>query len=110
LLVLNSVRNILQKSGPFQDRLIKGFVEIEKKFQNENCSDKVGGYFGSYLWVHYGGVSAPGFVSCSSIYKAWAPVHFGLGFSRVEITVVACSFTLQGGFFQNLISQLRSLC
>jgi NhaP-type Na+/H+ or K+/H+ antiporter len=38
------------------------------------------------------------------------PYTLILVLTGVVITVVASSFTLQGGSFENLVSQLRSLC
>ena len=65
-----------------QDRLIKGFEELEKQALNKSCTKRVGECFGSQHRAHCGSVPAYSFLSRGPIHKAQDTVHSCFGLNR----------------------------
>ena len=89
--------------------MIKGFEELENKLHAKVVT-KVGGLLVLSIELIVAAFLLIAFLAAVLSTKLKVPYTLVLVLTGVVITVIASSFTLQGGSFESLISQLRSLC
>ena len=89
--------------------MIKGFEELENKLHAKVVT-KVGSLLVLSIELIVAAFLLIAFLAAVLSTKLKVPYTLVLVLTGVVITVIASSFTLQGGSFESLISQLRSLC
>ena len=93
-----------------QHRLIKDFEELENKLQTKVVPKGQAIVLVPSIELIVAAFLLIAFLAAVLSTKLKIPYTLILVLTGVVITLVASLFTLQGGSFENLISQLRSLC